>query len=288
MHPMHSRFARAFAALVLVVLFGCSNDATSPSNNKSSAKAPTLPSASTMALDFDFPAEDQASVPEEEIRAGIPGAATLASNAERNHWINALVRAAYVALITYDHLEEPVAASALAIHSVPQLQDDGSYLWTYIFVDHKTDIEYQIFLYGLEGNASVMWRLEVSSNDPAQTLDHFVWFAGESAQDEHSGYWQFYMPVDASNGTETARIDWLKQSGEQRLTITVNGAGLPNEGDVLDFHRTTEQSTIEYTRTGIASNITWFPDGSGSLQVPDYNNGEKACWDTRQRDVACE
>ena len=286
---MQPKLARTFAALVLVVLFGCSNDATSPSE-KNTAKAPALPSAATMALDFDFPAEEQASVSDAEIRAGTPNASTLASNAERNHWINALVRAAYVALVTYDHLEEPAAAFALAIHSVPQLQDDGSYLWTYIFVDHKTDVEYQIFLYGLQGDASVTWRMEVSSNDPALSLDHFVWFTGESANDEHSGYWQFYMPVDATTGSETARIDWLKQPGERRLTITVNGAGVPNEGDVLDFHRTTAQSTIDYTdaSAGITSNITWYPDGSGSLQVPDYNNGEKACWDTRQRDVACE
>jgi hypothetical protein len=34
-------------------------------------------------------------------------------------------------------------------------------------------------------------------------------------------------------------------------------------------------------------NITWYPDGSGSIQVPDYNGGLKACWDVHQNDVVC-
>jgi hypothetical protein len=284
---VHSKLTNPLAALALLVLFGCSDDATKPAEDRG-ARAPALPSASTMLFDLDFPAEEQATLSTEEIRSGKPGAATLAAEADRQNWINALVRATYVVLVTYDHLEEPVAAFALAIHSVPQLQDDGSYLWTYIFVDHKTDVEYQIFLYGLEGNASVSWRMEVSTNNPAQPLDHFVWFAGESAKDEHSGYWQFYMPVDQTIGTETARIDWLKQPDERRLTITANGSGLPNEGDVLDFHHTRAQSTIEYSSAGVTSNISWYPDGSGSITVPDYNDGGKACWDTHQRDVACE
>jgi hypothetical protein len=49
-------------------------------------------------------------------------------------------------------------------------------------------------------------------------------------------------------------------------------------------------STIDYTDASadVTSNITWYADGAGSLTVPDYNGGGTACWDTRQRDVACE
>lgn len=286
---MHPRLKHSLATLALVVVFGCSNDATSPSQN-TGASAPALPSSSTMTFDLEFPASDQANVSDDEIRAGTPGAATLAAAGDRQNWINAFVRATYIVLTTYDYLEEPAAAFALAIHSVPQRQDDGSFLWTYIFVDQKADIEYEIFLYGLEGDEAVSWRLEVSSDDPALPLDHFVWFTGESSKSDRSGYWQFYAPVDPTNGTETARIDWQEQPGDKRLTITVNGSGLPNEGDVLDFHHTRAQSTIEYTdaSAGATSDITWYPDGSGSLAVPDYNGGAQACWDAHQLDAACE
>jgi hypothetical protein len=36
-----------------------------------------------------------------------------------------------------------------------------------------------------------------------------------------------------------------------------------------------------------SSNITYYSDGSGSLTVPDYNDGQQACWDTNQEDIDC-
>jgi hypothetical protein len=35
------------------------------------------------------------------------------------------------------------------------------------------------------------------------------------------------------------------------------------------------------------SHIEWFADGHGSLQVPQYNNGEQACWDTDLQNMVC-
>jgi hypothetical protein len=35
--------------------------------------------------------------------------------------------------------------------------------------------------------------------------------------------------------------------------------------------------------------IIWNIDtGEGSIEVPEYNNAEKACWNSRQQDVACD
>ena len=40
--------------------------------------------------------------------------------------------------------------------------------------------------------------------------------------------------------------------------------------------------------TGTDWDIIWNEaDGSGSLRVPDYNDGVRACWDTNQFDVEC-
>jgi len=35
------------------------------------------------------------------------------------------------------------------------------------------------------------------------------------------------------------------------------------------------------------SNITADKDGSGSISVPDYNDGLQACWDTQQLNTDC-
>ena len=78
-----------------------------------------------------------------------------------------------------------LGAFQLAVRSVPQPQDDGSWRWTYIVVEDTA--EYAIYLYGKDEGTYSSWRLEVSSNDPGMPLDHFTWFAGEVESDESGG-----------------------------------------------------------------------------------------------------
>jgi len=289
MNKQTRRWTAALCALAFAVLAGCSgNDSiTVPSDEPSDA--PALPSVSTMKFQLDFFGVATPAVDAQSLATGKPSAEMLQSAAaiDRTHWINAFVRALYVQLLTYDALEEPIAAFALAIHSVPQKQDDGSFLWTYIFVDKETGVEYSIFLYGLPVGNSVEWRMEVSSNNPAQPLDHFKWFDGTSMQTE--GYWQFYEPVDESNGIEVARIDWTDTRLLNVLRITINGVGHEDEGDTLEFHQTPAEGMIEHYDASADARCTilWSADGSGSITCPDYNDGAQSCWDEHQRNTAC-
>jgi hypothetical protein len=275
---------------MLAALSGCSNDSVTLPDDNDSGRAPALPSVSTMKFDLDFYGIDAPAVDAQSMATGTPSEALLQSAAGGDHetWINAYVRAVFVHLTTYDVLEEPIAAFAFAIHSVPQAQPDGSYLWTYIFVDQS--IEYSVFLFGTPKPTTVEWRMEVSSNDPALLLDHFLWFSGESRRDDTSGHWQFFDPVDLTNGVPSAHIEWTRSRLEKTLTITVNGSGYENEGDVLTFTETRSTGSIEYydASESLQSSIIWHADGTGSLTVPDYNGGATACWDHEQRNTACE
>jgi len=269
---------------------GCGQDAVTDPDDGQLSGAPALPSVTrTMQVDLDFFGIAEPSLDAQSLETGKPSGnlEQYATSANRANFINAFVRAVYATLITYDALEEPIAAFALAIHSVPQPQDDGSYLWTYIFVDES--VEYSVFLYGtpMAGDRAA-WRLEVSSNDPGQPLDHFVWFDGETG--EISGFWQFYEPIDPSNGVPVVRVDFLDGVVEHRLTITVNGVGHEDEGDILDFRETEFTGAIEFTdaSAGETALVEWHADGTGFLMAPDYNNGEKSCWDEHQRDTECK
>jgi hypothetical protein len=277
--------------LVCSTLSGCGDDSVTPPAAKDGDRAPALPAVSSMKFALDFYGVATPSLDQQSLATGKPSAALLQNTEAGDHsnWINAYVRAVFVYLTVYDLLDEPIGAFALAIHSVPQKQDDGSYLWTYIFVDK--DIEYSVFLYGTPGPETVAWRMEVSSNNPAQPLDHFVWFSGESRQDDTGGYWQFFQPVDPTTGVATMRIDWTKAGAhEGTVKITVNGSGLENEGDTLAFTRSGPTSSIEYYDASAdrLSSIIWHANGTGSLTVPDYNGGLTACWDHQQVNVACE
>ena len=303
-HPMH----RCGVCLAIVIAFfafqACSDDDPAAPAEES---APALPDASTMALDLSF--FDPAPVDRASIASGEP--LLVESATGKDNFINAAVRVYFVELVFWAALQPPVSAFALAVHSVPQLQDDGSWLWTYIYVENE--IEYRIFLYGSDHGNHTEWRMEVSTNDPAMPLEHFVWFTGEAMKDESSGYWQFYEPVvgsamaaapglsrtsdlgpsSVSSGTpgvQSVRIDWLNGPGRtHELTVLNNMPGGVDEGDNVVFSSSFEMSLVEFTDVSVPAiyNVTWYRDGSGSIEVPDYNNGEKACWDTRQNDTVC-
>jgi hypothetical protein len=299
-----TRFLTLALALVLGlgVLAGCSNDVsvTAPAQDEYPEGAPQLPPASTMRMELDFFGVDTPALDEASLQRGVPGSELQAATADdHTNWINAFVRAVFVQLLMYDALEEPIAAFALAAHSIPQLQDDGSYLWTYIFVEDS--IEYSIFLYGTPMTDRVEWRLEVSTNHPDVQLDHFVWFDGVTMTDDSEGYWQFYEPVvaptaaasasaEATDGVALIRIDWTNAPAGNTLRLTVNGEGHEDFGDYVEFFASATTGSIEHydASEDLLSSIVWYADGSGSLTVPDYNDGLQACWDTGQRNVECD
>jgi hypothetical protein len=288
-------------ALCLVAIIGlmgitaCSNDSEPLFGTNAGAGAPELPSMSTMTMDLSFFGVDGTTTA--QARAA-DGDMLVANAGNKENWINAVIRVLFVQLTLYDILEEPVGAFAAAAHSVPQKQDDGSYLWTFIFVDDGA--EYSVFLYAKENGDVVDWRLEVSTNVPEFLLDHFVWFAGQSRVDETSGYWQFYKPVltttalavagAATDGLPVVRMDWEKLGGgHERLTVLVNEVDGEDENDQLEFNTMSDTHTIDYHDADVLEdhNITWYADGTGSLTVPDYNNGQTACWDTHQDNISC-
>jgi hypothetical protein len=302
---MSDRFYyRAGVCFVLIVaLLGfqaCSSDDDPVTPVDDVSDAPALPDMSTMTMDLSF--FGLAGLDESAIRQGSAPPELLAASTGKDNFINAAVRVLFVQLTFCAVFEPPVAAFALAIHSVPQKQDDGSYLWTYIFVDGQ--VEYSIFLYGKDEGTYVAWRMEVSTNNPEMPLDHFVWFDGEAMKDDSEGYWQFYEPVleptvnavaglAGTPGAQSIRIDWLNAPGNvHRLTLLNNNEGSEDEGDAVAFMSSPSMGSIEFTDVSVPEtySIVWYNDGSGYLLVPDYpeaNPGTKSCWDTQQYDVVC-
>lgn len=297
---MKNRFASktiiGFALVASMFAFGaCSND-NSPADPGTPLAAPVLPNQSTMTMNLSFFGLDEKASSNKNMDTD----AMLASAGDHSNWINAVVRALFVQLSFYDAFEEPIGAFAYAINSVPQEQPDGSWLWTFIFVEGP--IEYSVFLSAMEVDDHIDWRLEVSSNDPALILDHFLWFDGQSQLDESSGYWQFYGIDEApaavaglhaaamTPGVPAVRIDWQHNGpNDNRLTILVNEVGGDDEGDQVDFIETPTSGSISYLDADVQENhvIRWNADGSGDITVPDYNGGLTACWDTEQVNTVC-
>jgi len=289
------RIAVGFVAAFAVLAFAAcsSDDPTGPEE-----QAPALPSAATMTMELSF--FDQALEGQTALGKEARDPTTLVAVPGKTNFMNAALRVYLLHVAFCEAIVPPVSAFALAIHSVPQLQSDGWWLWTYIYVQDTA--EYAIFLYGKNAPDRTLWRMEVSTADPEVPLDHFVWFDGEALKFESSGYWQFYEPdvtppaLAAAASVQTPgkpsiRMDWLNLTGNiHRLSVLNNNPDSPDEGDLIAYFASPDMSRIDFTDSAapdVIYNITWYADGSGSLQVPDYNNGEKACWDTDQFDAAC-
>ncbi len=300
---MFSRFSNPSSVclillICLLTLAGCnSGDPFQPPEEE---QPPALPQVSTMKMDLSF--FSTASSYETSIKEGVPGPELLSQYPTKYNFINAAVRVLFVDLVILAAMEPPVAAFVVALHSVPQHQPDGSWLWTYIFVDG--DIEYSIFLRGKKVEDYTEWSMRVSSTNPEMLLDHFLWFEGEAMNDDSGGYWQFYEPdetvplatlVSAGGELETpgvpsVRIDWENLPEDTHLlSFLINKAGSPDEGSSVEFFQSPDVCYMEFydVSKDATGTIKWYADGSGSIEVPDYNDGEKACWDNRQNDVDC-
>lgn len=287
--------------LTLFAMSGCSKDS---SVKPAGPQAPCLPSVNTMTADLSM--FESASIEAQYVRSGKIGEVSLASvDPARLNFLNAAVRALYLKTVVYAGAVLPVAAFSAAIHSVPQHQADDSWLWTYIFVNETT--QYDVLLNGKQMDGYVQWRMVVSDNDTSMALDHFLWFDGQVQNDRKSGYWQFYEPVvpgtnvgaaSAAAAVETPtpgvpciRVDWQNNSWTDRqLSFLVNKVGAPAEGSTLTFSESLTQCSIVFYNSIDQSTgtIIWYPDGSGSIECPDYNGGVKGCWNALKLDIACD
>ncbi len=269
------RTARRTRALILLatlaaaaLLAGCGADPAAP---PSTASAPVLPDPARILPDLSF--FDQ-------------GAALGAQKAgSKANFVNAYVRVVVIDALTRLVLAPPVTAFAVALHTLPSLQPDGSWLWVYTYVNG--DEEAQIRLRGRAAGDAVAWEMRATalSNDPP--LDDALWFEGTTRRDGDEGAWTFHDPALAGNPA-VAELSWGDDAGGEYLSLACLRGD--DAGDCLTYRHAAPECAIVFRDGGRAEDwdIRWNErDGSGSLRVPDYNGGARACWDTRQDDAVC-
>lgn len=255
-------------------LFACSDESTAPDPVEA---APELPPTSTMQMDFGFFS------PGARTALGTAGA----ESAAHWNWINAIVRVTAIQLITLEVLGPPATAFGLALGTEPEKVDRDTWRWEYTWREGGENATIE-----LEGSWAVNgvdWMLWVSGNVDGQTFDHDLWYRGHSSLDGHTGHWIFTDLED--DPSEVARLDWSSSgiSGDE-LELGIIDPESPDFGDHIAFSSAGSTCTVEWTdeSENDVSFVTWDENtGVGSLQVPDYNEGRRACWDEDQEDTTC-
>ena len=268
--PRHTLGAVALSILALLVavnLGGCSSD-ESPLSVETNT-APQLPNPEALQFDFSFFAA---------------GETMDKSTGTHDNFVNAYLRAVVLEAMAELTLAAPVTVFAAALHTDPVAREDGSWVWNYAFQDEVDSV--LITLVGRPENGQVLWELRLSGRIDGQLLEDATWFDGYTQHGGDTGQWYFYELAEMGQPL-CGEIAWGDDAGGRYLSFTSRAP--ESDGDTLRFSDNDPDFAIEYTDadTGGMAHIRWHADGSGSLLVPDYNNGEEACWDTRQRNADC-
>jgi len=255
------------SGLVFSGLIGCIGD-----DEDDEDQALPLPPEDSMTMDFSaFGGGKMAP------SAQLPGA----------NFSNAAVRVLVLDVAVIVALAPSVAVFKGASTAVPVEQDDGSWIWSYDTIFLGSDFEADL-TGSLEGPKTA-WSMKVTSDAFAEPLEDFEWYTGEVALNNDSGSWRFFDYKTPDEANELGVIEWSIQSeGKNEITFTRTDTRSPDVDDILTYsvEGTTAAISFYDASEGITAEITWdLVTIEGSIQVPGYNNGERAFWDADKQDV---
>ena len=262
-----------------IQLLGCGEDSDDNDLNMD-ISAPPLPPDESMEVDLSaFGVESVNPIPQAN-NISAPG----------KNYANAVLRATAINTSIIAALATPTALFKLAKNSEPVEQKDGSWLWSY-------NMKYGVYtlnanLSGVVNGKKTYWSMKVSNDSPGLKIKDFEWYAGISMENNTSGSWQFFDLNTPEEHNPTVKIDWVMQLVLKKAELNLENVDNLSEylGDVLTYNATPETASMVYHDISEKENwdITWdTKTGTGSLKVPKYNNGEKACWDAQKQDVKC-
>lgn len=272
----------ALSMVIAVGMIGCSEEPLTTTSPDPASEAPSLPPVESMQFDFGFfgngtsPSNTATTLSTEETHA-------------KFNWLNAAVRVAFINVAILTAFGPPTAAFTAAIHTQPVVEEDGTFLWTYTW-NEAPGHDVVIHLRGRIEGVHVNWSLRVTDDQANPPLNEFLWFRGQSSFVEDAGYWVF-NDVDDERQIEVARIDWDFVDEEDRELVFENiHRGHDDYGDQLTYAVDGSLISVQFYDASeeLTADIRWDDvTGVGSLKVPDYNDGERACWDEDQEDIDC-
>ncbi len=271
-----NRLHKGFATVLIAAHLAMTACQTNPLQD--SGEQPVLPPPESMKMDFSYFMKPG---------AGKAGGRAVAGN----NFNNAVVRVLIINTVVGAILALPALTLAAAASQKPELQDDGKFHWVYTYQDSNVTLQADLAGWIDVNSKESVWEMRVTNSAAKPPLQNFLWYEGRAALDVSGGYWEFYDAAAADSSTKVLRLDWTFSTPDTvSLEITVVKPGIPENGDRVTYRIQTPIRTVQFfdQSRGTTVEISWNVEtGAGYLKAPDYNNGEKACWDEQRNDVPC-
>lgn len=253
------------------VITSCKDDPASLNNDQ----PPQLPTAESMQMDFSTFENNQS--PKENV-------------ARKNgaNFAQAAFRALIAKAIVNVNLAVPKVILEAASNAEAELNENEEWEWSYSRSAANATYEVRLIASRATGD-EVTWQFFVTNSD--LNIEDKLFFSGVSNSDGTQGTWTYYNLLNSEGDEATSQIAWSVE-GEDNVELRL---------EVLSDRNDLAGDFIEYTFDGTIKNAIFYDASAdeitelewnietkaGFIIAPDYNDGEKACWDENFDDVSC-
>lgn len=186
------------------------------------------------------------------------------------------------------NLAIPRALLAAAANADATLNENEEWEWNYSKdADGQT---YGVRLVAFRASDSdVDWNFYVTNS--ALGLSDQLFFSGTTSADGRQGTWSYYNLQTADAQEQVSQISWSVQGEEEvSLRLDVTSDRNDNAGDYLEYTAEDNIKSAVYYNAAEdeTTELEWNAETkAGFIISPDYNSGQKSCWDPNFQDVTC-
>lgn len=252
------------AALLLAVLaLGCADD---------SLPQPKIPPVQSMTADL----------------SGLESAPPLAKQANPagitayTNFANAWVRVKILQLYALGVVAIPASVIGLALGQQPT-NDGNQWIWDVSAGNASASLRFR-------GNVVAGWDVDLLVTNA--DVEDFLWVEGDSNGTATQGSWMLHDAREPIDEDQVLEIRWSYESEtDYSLEYRNVSQSSADVGDELAYSLGGSTATVVFrdaSETALVATISWSTEtAAGSIQVPGFNNGDKACWGTDFKNTDC-
>lgn len=265
-----NRQLQKFSILILLAGFiftSCSDDPASFSSDE----PPQLPPTESMNVDFTMFDENQQP-----------------KSSSNTNFAQAAVRALVMKAVVDLNLAIPRALLDAASESEAEFNEEGEWVWSY---SHSSgEDSYEVRLTASRGDGDVVnWQFNVTNTTLG--IEDKLFFTGTTEAGGSQGTWTYYA-LQGETNEAVSTINWsVNGEDDVSLRLEVVSDRFDNQGDYIEyaFDGTVKNAIYFDAGEDQTTELNWDVDTkAGYLIAPNYNNGEKACWDESFDNISCE